>query len=186
VAPNGVSARRILAQTPTPASGLYEVRDSGEGMRLPRNDGYGDIIIGKRLTAQFGRGTLDSSANDNTRFVLRLTGAGPIVGAPPPRIAIVIDDIAVVISSQSDPKPDGTIDVGGVLEGAQAAVQIEKALNISATRRSDPGHRLQLACKPHKEFYKLGEPIELRIRIRNADILSLERLMKLGTPLTIR
>jgi hypothetical protein len=109
-----------------------------------------------------------SVANDNTRFALDLKGAGPIPAKrTAPYFALVLDGYVLAVAGHSDPHPDGTMDFGAPVFGAEPAKAVEQRLKIDARRRGHPGHRLLTTWTPGKPRYQAGEPVTLRMTIKN-------------------
>jgi hypothetical protein len=150
-----------------PENGIYTWREGGAGMHVKRTDGA-EIVLGKRIGQGFGQGSLRSDANDNSRLTLHLTNAGPLEpGADSGRLAVIIDGLCLGVWSHSDVRPNGTLELNCSVYGEAAARQVAKALKIEPQLRKDPGHRFQVRWTPEKEAYQVGEPMVLKLEIRN-------------------
>jgi hypothetical protein len=147
------------------ANGIYEMKEKGDGVKVRRVDGT-DVVLGSILTDSLGQAAqLRTIDNDNQRFQLDLKG---VKGMPKfGHWALVLDGFVMAIASHSDHHPDGTMDIGVQAWSPEAAKAIEKHYQIEATRRIHPGHMLFTRFMPEKESYKVGEPIKLRMEIRN-------------------
>lgn len=148
--------------------GVYVSKVEGEGLRIKRNDGA-EVVLGKRLGHKFGTATIRSIANDNSKFVLDLKNAGPLAdGAERHHLALVIDGIYMGVWSHSDRHPDGTMDLSCSVHGDEAAQKVAAHLKAELQRRKHPGHRLEVRWSPEKTSYEVGEPVTLKMEIRNA------------------
>lgn len=147
-------------------SGLYTFQTEGAGQRTPRNNG-GEILLGKRITAELGKARLFSVSNDNSRFILELKGVGPVGKADTSRLAVVVDDLCAVIHSRSDPDPAGRIDVACHVVTEKAAAKIARHLKIDVGLRKHPGHRFETRWTSEKPSFPLGGPVLVRMEIRN-------------------
>jgi hypothetical protein len=147
--------------------GIYIWVEAGPGQRVRRNDGA-EIILVRRVSAMFGKATLRSVANDNSRFHLDLKNAGPLhkgnVGAP---LALVIGGVCLAVYSQSDLHADETLDLASQVHGEKAAEQIAARLQVKPIVRKHPGHRYTVRWTPEKDAYQVGEPATLKMEIRN-------------------
>ena len=152
------------------ADGIYAVHyeaQGNQGKKVRRTDGA-EIILAERLTDRFGEAAMFSVTNDNTRFALDLKRAGPIPAKrTAPYFVAVVDGYVMAVAGHSDPHPDATMDFGVQVFGADAAKAVEQRLKIAARRRNHPGHRLLTTWKPAKPSYRVGEPVTLRIEIKN-------------------
>jgi hypothetical protein len=147
--------------------GIYAVDYEGEGRRVRRSDGA-QIILAERLSDHFGEPTMFSVFNDNTRFALNLKGAGPIPAKrSAPYFVVILDGHVLAVASESEPNPDGTMDFGAQVFGAETAKAVEERLKIQARRRTHPGHRLLTTFAPTKDRYHPGEPVTLHMEIKN-------------------
>jgi hypothetical protein len=164
---NKTAKSKVPRSAESLADGVYAVHYEGQGKTVRRTDGR-EIILAERLTDRFGETAMFSVANDNTRFALNLKGAGPI---PAKRtalyFAVVLDGYALAVAGRSDPHADETMDFDVQVFGAEAAKAVEKRLKIDARRRSHPGHRLLTTWTPAKPSYRVGEPVTLRLAIKN-------------------
>jgi hypothetical protein len=157
-------------QPEDPENAIYAYHAVGEteGRRIQRNDGGGEAVLGQLLGRAFGKATLRSVANDNSRFVLDLKNAGPLAKeAGQTHMAVVIDGVCMPVYGHSDPHPDGTIDLSCMIHGESAARKVEGHLRIRALRRKHPGHRFEVRWSPEKESYSIGEAVTLKMEIRN-------------------
>ena len=148
-------------------NGIYVWKEKGPGDRVRRNDGA-EVFLDRRLGGGFGKGTLASTANDNTRFWLDLKGIGPLPGdAEQGHLALMIDGICLPASTRSDRRADGTMDVSASVYGEEAAKKVAAHLKIEAKLRKHPGHRIAVQWTPEKEFFLVGEPVKLKMTIKN-------------------
>lgn len=149
------------------ADGIYAQKTRGEGHAIKRNDGA-EVILGKRLGQAFGKATIRSLANDNSRFVLELKNAGPFAHDPAtPYIALVINGICLGVWGQSDPHFDGTSYLSSHIFGDEAAEKVARRLKTQPKRRTHPGHRFVASWSPEKESFRMGEVVKLKLEIRN-------------------
>jgi hypothetical protein len=164
------SALLILApiqKAPTLNDGFYEVLDKGEGTRFLCNDGQ-TLILGKSLGKQFGKASIRSHNNDNTRFGLTLKGAAKLWDGPESLpLALVVENVCLRLSGNSIPNADETRDLWFAIEGLEPARRVAKALKCDIEFRKDPGHRLRVTWTPDKEAYQPGDTITLKFELRN-------------------
>jgi hypothetical protein len=147
-----------------PADGIYPSQAEG---RLVRRNGGTDIILGPRVGKGLGKATIGSIRNDNSAFVLRLKGAGPVAAGAKPPLAVVLDGVCVVVWGQSDRQADGTMDLSAHIYGERAARKVAARLKVPLQRRKAPGHRFRVRWSPDKESYQVGETITLKMELRN-------------------
>jgi hypothetical protein len=146
--------------------GIYIWVTDGPGRRVTRNDGA-QVVLVRRVGEQLGKASLRSMTNDNTQFQLELKDAGPVKGIEGALLALVVDGICLPVYSQSDPNPDGTLNLGVQLYGEKAAEKVAERLKIKPQLRKHPGHRFVVRWAPERESYQVGEPVTLRLEIRN-------------------
>jgi hypothetical protein len=152
------------------SSGAYELASEGPGREIDRSDeGGGSVFLKDRCTDRLGKAKLISRANDNSLFDLKLDGAGPFPkGADKRHLAIVVAGRCFPFWSHSDPRPDGTMELGATVEGEEIAKQVAAELGIKPILRTHPGHRVVVTFKPEKKKYRVGEAVTLVMTIRNA------------------
>jgi hypothetical protein len=156
---------RMVAAS-APEDGIYWYA-TGPGKTVTRNDGA-EIVLGQRLGQAFGTPTLASLRNDNSQFQLDLRRAGPVaVGPPGTYLALVIDGVILGVWSQSDREKDGTMNLACTIHGEKVAEQIATKLKAEFHKRSDPGHRFTVHWTPEKAAFEVGEPVKLKLEIRN-------------------
>jgi hypothetical protein len=147
--------------------GIYIWVADGPGRRVKRNDGA-EVVLVRRLSGAFGKATLRSLANDNSRFRLELKNAGPLAGieggAP---LAVVIAGVCQAAFGQSDLHPDGTLDLAIDFRGEKEAEKIAARLKVKPFLRKHPGHRYTVRWTAEKESYQVGEAVTLKMEIRN-------------------
>jgi hypothetical protein len=158
------------AEEPKLPTGLYQAFDdnSVSGPILDRADTSGTVTIGKRLSDRFDKLSLVSDANDNSHY--RLTAFCPLAKDADlsPRTAIVVAGKAVLIWGHSDHRPaELVVDVDGNVLGQELAEKIAAELKIKPQLRSHPGHQWQVSFAPDKESYQLGDPVTLKMTIKN-------------------
>jgi hypothetical protein len=146
--------------------GIYIWVVDGPGQRVTRNDGA-QVVLVRRVGDKFGKAALRSVANDNTRFQMDLREAGPLKGIDGALLALVVDGICLPVYSQSDPNPDGTLNLGVQLYGEKVAERVAERLRIKPQLRKHPGHRFVVRWTPERESYQVGESVTLRLEIRN-------------------
>jgi hypothetical protein len=146
--------------------GIYIWVADGPGRRVRRNDGAEVVLV--RRVGGFGKVSLRSLANDNSRFQLNLRNAGPLpegeAGAP---LAVVIDGVCQAAFGQSDLHPDRTLDMGVILVGEKVAEKVAARLKIKPASRKHPGHRFVARWSSEKESYQPGETVTLKLEVRN-------------------
>jgi hypothetical protein len=162
----------ILAAQPADAhltNGIYYVLWSGNGTTVERADGSGTVVLGERASTAFGKASLKSVCNDNSRYRLDLTGAGPFpANAEKHHFAIYLDGVCALASSGSAPPPDRTMNLGiQSISGASAAEKVGKALGVEPILRHHPGHQLLVAWHAVKASYAPRQPVVLRMEIKN-------------------
>jgi RNA polymerase sigma factor (sigma-70 family) len=146
--------------------GIYTYRYDGEGKRVRRADGA-EVVLGPRVGRGFGAASLTSISNDNSQFTLHLTRAGPITGRPDDGWrAVVIDGLVLGVWGNSGPNDDGTINLSMNVPGA-AAKKVAEALKVEPRPRKHPGHRIETRWTPEKGAFAVGEPVVLRLEIKN-------------------
>ena len=150
-----------------PEDGVYFWYTDGKAPRIKRNDGA-EVILGHRLAQTFGKASFRSVKNDNSQFVLEMKGAGPVGQAQGAGgLLVVIDGIIAGVWGQSDRGADGRMDLSCTVYGEEAAKKVAQRLKIDLPLRKHPGHRFEIRWTPEKESYEVGEPITLKLQIRN-------------------
>lgn len=151
-----------------PLDGIYTVHEKGDGPKATRNDTGDTIVLGKRLTDNFGTAAIRSVSNDNTRFVMDLRGAGPFAkDAATGSKAAIIAGKCLMIYSNSDPEANGTMNLGTVLHGDEAMRAVAKVLNVEPKLRKHPGHKFLVTWAPDKPSHQVGEPVGVTVKIKN-------------------
>jgi hypothetical protein len=146
-------------------TGVYAGRYEGEGKRVRRQDGP-EVILGERLSPNVGRGTLTSVSNDNTRFQLHLSGAGPVGDGKASPFVVVIDGLVLGVWSHSGPNDDGTMNLSVGVDG-DIVKRVAAALKIEPKLRKHPGHRLETRWVPEKGAFAASDPVVLKMEIKN-------------------
>lgn len=161
--------RQKNADAKAPPDGIYLVHEKGNGPKVTRNDTGDQIVLGERLTDKLGRATsIHSTSNDNQRLSMSLVGVGPLPQAQlGPHLALLIDGRCFMIYSRSDAENDGTVRLSTVIHGEDALRGVTKVYKIEPTLRKHPGHQFAVAFQPDKESYAPGEPITLKMTIKN-------------------
>lgn len=148
--------------------GIYVIHEKGDGPKVKRNDTGDTLVLGKRLTDKFGSARIDSTANDNSRFRLELTGAGPIPkGTAPGAAALLLDGRCFMVYSRSDPEADGRLNLGSVIHNDEAMRTVAKTLKVEPRLRVHPGHKMLVTWETDKPNYKVGDPIGITVKIKN-------------------
>lgn len=164
------SALLLLAPAPDGPrleDGFYEVRDSGDGVRFPGNDGR-TVLLGKRLGKKFGTPTIRSTNNDNALFGCTLKGAEKLWDGPEtPALALVAGNVCLRLTGNSITNADDTRDLWFTIAGRERAERVAKALKCELRLRKDPGHRLRVKWTPAKETYEVGEAVTLKFELTN-------------------
>jgi len=151
-----------------PPDGICLIHEKGAGPKVTRNDTGAQLVLGERLTTKFGAANIHSTANDNSRFHVDLTGAGPFPQAQlPGSMALIIAGRCFMIYSRSDPRQDGKLNLGSVIHGEQAMRVVAKVLKAEPQLRKHPGHKFAVTFEPDKTSYRPGEPITLTMKIKN-------------------
>ena len=155
-------------KAPQVEDGFYEILDKGEGTKLLCNDGR-SVLLGKQLSAEFGKPTISSRNNENTDFWVSLSHAAKLWDGPSPlEHVLVVDNVALRGSGNSIPHKDDTRDLYYHLRDEEAARKVEKRLKCDIAYRKDPGHRLTVKWAPDKESYEVGEAaIILKFELKN-------------------
>jgi hypothetical protein len=134
-----------------PPDGIYLIHEKGAGPKVTRNDTGAQLVLGETLTTKFGVATIHSTANDNSRFHVDLTGAGPFPQAQlPSSAALMIAGRCFMIYSRSDPGQDGKANLGSVIHGEQAMRVVAKVLKAEPQLRKHPGHKFAVTFEPDK------------------------------------
>jgi hypothetical protein len=168
VAGVGIGPRLVLA-----APGRAKIPDGtyswteGPGKQVVRNDGA-RVVLGPRLGDKLGTAAIRSVKNDNSRFRLELIGAGPLEKpSGPSYLAVVIDGVCLAVWAQSELAPNGTVNLTCTIHGEKVAENIAEKLKVELVRRKHPGHRFEVQWSPEKAEYPMGEPVTLKMEIRN-------------------
>src|SRR5262245_62423161 len=83
--------------------GVYVVRETGDGTKVPRNDTGASMVLVERLTDKLGTASITSLVNDNSDCSLDLRGAGPIPKERPAgSLAVLIGNRCLMVYAQSD------------------------------------------------------------------------------------
>jgi hypothetical protein len=148
-------------------NGFYVANFSGEGTRAQRHDG-GEVVLGKWLGRALGDASLRSVSNNNTQFVLQLSGAGPFPKvAADARLAVVIEGICLIPSNRSAGAREGTADLSYTINDRESVQTVARYLGVDLEERKHPGHRFEVRWTPDKKSYAVGEPITLTMAIHN-------------------
>ena len=112
-------------------SGIYRRNLEGPGTKVDENDGFGHALLRRPASTGFGAASMYSVANDNARFRLDLTGAGPVPeGADRGHLAVVVGGQCLPVEGHSDSAADGTINLGMTVVGEDAAKRMTKDLTV--------------------------------------------------------
>jgi len=148
--------------------GIYLRAEDDGGRRVELSHPTADhVMVGERIGKGFGEATMDSVANDNSQYVLRLRGAGPVSAGRLGQTALVIDGVALLVWGHTDPGPHDRVELSATIYDREAAERVAKRLGVEPRNRDDPGHRLTVHWSPDKPSYKVGEPVMLTMEIRN-------------------
>ena len=151
--------------------GVYRVRppqSTRAGVQVARNDTDDTVVLLQRLTDNFGTATMESIANDNTRFRIRLEAAGPFSkGDDIGHFALVIDGACVMVGGNSDPDEAGRMDLSAQVVGKDASTKIATRLGVEPLLRQYPGHKMAVRFLPTKKGYPTEGPVVLRMEIEN-------------------
>jgi hypothetical protein len=140
---------------------------TGPGKTVKRNDGA-EVVLGHRLGQPLGKASIRSVTNDNSKYVLELKGAGPVAKEPGGYLAVVVDGVLLAVWGQSDREADGTMNLSCHIYGDEAAQKVAARLQVEPKKRKNPGHRFEVRWTPEKESFQAGEPVTLKLEIRNA------------------
>src|SRR5262249_6580819 len=135
-----------LCPDDTIENGIYALKEKGDGRQIKTSDGS-DVILAERRGDVQGRASIQSIANDNSRFQVRLQGVGQLDNrAGPAQIALVIDGVAMRCIGQSGDVNGGNEahDFAFGLAGKEAANKVARRLNVVPVLRKHPGHRLEV------------------------------------------
>ena len=162
----------ILAAQPANAhlaNGLYVVSESGQGTSVDCADNGRKVVLGKLASAAFGKASLRSVENDNSKFRLDLVGAGPFSKDAEGRfLAVYTDGLCTVARAYSDGHADHTVDFYFDISSGTADVErIGKALGVKPSYRHHPGHQLLVTWHPVTAASAPGQPVVLRMEIKN-------------------
>ncbi len=150
------------------ADGVYTIRADGKGQGVRLNDGR-EVMIGDKLKGKAGYTTVTSLANDNSRFELKWTYSGPIDAAPTAAgTALVIDGVGTVASGGFSGRPGDPMGLLFLIPGEELAKKTAARFKTGLQLRKHPGHRLEVRWTADKESYQVGEPVVLKVTIRNS------------------
>ena len=150
-------------------TGLYRISDDETGQVVQRSDTAtgGEVRLSDFLSENLSEASLLSVANDNSLYRLSLK-AGPIPkGEDKGRFAVVVAGLCMPVSSHSDRREDGSLEIGCMVAGEKAGKTIAEALGIEPQLRKHPGHRLLVTVKPEQPGYRPGEAVTLVMTIKN-------------------
>ncbi len=153
------------------ADGVYLLTFEGPGRKVTLADGSA-AILGKRLSPSVGvGGTLQSQANDNTRFTITLKKLGPL----PPEVtsqqtALVVDGLVFHLGRPERLPADGLANTWANVNSADAAQVLAARYNIEPQLRKHPGHRYEVRWVPLKPRYTVGEAVTLRMELKNTGV----------------
>jgi len=145
-------------------NGIYRVVDEGFGTLADRSIG-GRVVLGKRLSEDFGEVSIWSTSNQNDRFRVWMKGAG-LVGNPG-QIAVCIEGVCEVIGSQGKSAGSDKADLIADVSGKENARKIAAAFNAKIMERKHPGYLFQIEWKPVKDQFKVGEAVTLELAVKN-------------------
>ena len=161
-----LAATRVAAAEDLP-SGLYAMNLEGPGKPVTLANGS-PAFLGERLTANLGKASMVSVANDNSRVWLDLTDAGPIpAGADQSYAAVVIAGRPMYVGSHNDREADGTIDFSVTVDGREVIDAVAVELRVEPKLRRHPGHVMHVEVRPEQDTYRPGEPVSLIMTVRN-------------------
>lgn len=152
----------------TLAEGVYLLKFEGAGRKVELTDGS-EAILGKRLSPSVGvGGTLQSHANDNTRFTVTINKLGPL----PPEVAkeqtaLVVDGLVFHLGRPEMLPADGIVNTWANVYSADAARALAARYEIEPLLRKHPGHQYEVRWVPSKSRYALGEAMTLRMELEN-------------------
>ncbi|QDU22703.1 hypothetical protein [Urbifossiella limnaea] len=147
--------------------GVYQLRFDGPGRPVTLTDGA-PAVLGKRLSPGIGKATaLKSQTNDNSRYHLTLTGLGPVLKDPTGGQAALVVDGVVIHLGTGTLGADGVTYAGANLWTAAAARTVGAKYRITPERRNHPGHRFEVRWTPDKPTFKAGEPVVLKLALKN-------------------
>ena len=150
------------------ADGVYTIRADGKGQGVRLNDGR-EVMIGDKLKGKAGYTTVTSLANDNSRFELKWTYSGPIDAAPTAAgTALVIDGVGTVASGGFSGRPGDPMGLLFLIPARNWPKKPRLASRQACRPRKHPGHRLEVRWTADKESYQVGEPVVLKVTIRNS------------------
>jgi hypothetical protein len=149
--------------------GLYFLRTDGDGPRVRLNDGS-RVVLGRRLGPAAGKLSMWSLRNDNSEFEFRFSPRDPM----PDEVrdgptVLVADGVPVRTEATATARNrNGSLELYGTVEGDVAADLFGERLRGEVRRRVHPGHRFEVTWTPDRREYKVGEPVKLKLRLRNA------------------
>jgi hypothetical protein len=155
-----------------PENGIYAVKDDSDVRRIGPNI-VQKIPLGPRIGRIPAEATIVSAANDNSRFFLILKNIEPLNFVPGfSQIVAVVDGIYATPHGQSQ-RPDGTSDRSFTIQGMEAARKVAASLKVEPRLRTNPGYRIEVRWTPDKSEYRAGEPITLKLELRNVGTTTL-------------
>jgi hypothetical protein len=147
--------------------GVYRLAEEGAGVAVDRASG-GKLSLGALAAKELGPVEIEAMNNENTRYQFRFPQAGPLKeGSGDGRLAILLGGFAEPVGSQSEPDERGRQDLSSWVDDRAVAENWAKTLKVDLPERKHPGHRLLTTFEPLRENYRPGEPVELRMAIRN-------------------
>ncbi|MGI9519370.1 MAG: hypothetical protein ACR2NP_20125 [Pirellulaceae bacterium] len=168
----------LLATTALAANELVddESVDDGVYFLAETEQGHPVSIDGKQYwlgdlaTDNLGAVRLRSLNNQNSDYMVELTGCGPV---PDDRqivsmTVVMIGGEGYRISGQNHlPDDSGKQNLASRINGDQAR-HIARHLELTPEEREHPGHRMLVTWTPVKTSFDQMEPVEVEITIRNA------------------
>ena len=163
-----LSVRAQPADEPALEDGVYQLRFEGPGRKVTLTDGE-PAVLGKRLSASIGKATeLKSRTNDNSRYTLNVSDLGPLPQeVTKEQTALVVDGVVIHLSRPETLPANGIVGASGYVYTAEAARTLSTKYRVARTLRKHPGHRFEARWTPDKPAFRLGEPVVLKLAVRN-------------------
>ncbi len=147
-------------------NGFYVLENEGKGEVVERVGG-GKLPVGQFVANHFGEAKIWSVNNQNSKFYIMFSHAGPIPPeADQKRLMMIIDGLAEPVSSTRR-VAGGFVEMMVMIESREAAEKMAKIFNVEIQRRKHPGHKIVGEFRPTKETWNPGETVTLEMTLHN-------------------
>ncbi len=161
-------ASSLAAADPKIENGLYHIQDSG-GITV-KSMKSGEVHLGKKLDDKIEKALVLSLNNDNTQYYVSLTAKDGFSEAPW-TTGLCVDGECLPFNSGGqngqNAKPKLYDEIGAEWVPKVAADAVAKHLGVKPLVRHHPHHELLVKFVPGKEGFKVGEPLPVKLTIKN-------------------